>query len=345
MEEKRVSDSLEDDIRHRRSLELELEEMMADLGIKDTGEFIEKRKIKNRNASGLIAIAKTIQENCSEGLTVYDLDREIDDIAGDMEKLLELWEEEIIGSRPPGEPLQENITISETKLEDLKSELEGLEERQDSLDIRLDDHSKNLDDLQRRFSALDLSRHLDNFKDIDINSLDRLREAADLAEDFISLIDRQYNMALEAIKIFESIRDTEETKVSELFERLEISSIFEEITEGKYKDVRFDSQAGEVFVVDGNGKELPAENLSKGAYDQLFLSIRIAISEEILGGGNGFFIIDDAFLSSDSTRLSRQFKVLKRLADRGWSIIYFSVKDEIAQLSARFTKNKILEIK
>ena len=108
--------------------------------------------------------------------------------------------------------------------------------------------------------------------------------------------------------------------------------------------VKFDSQVQEVIVIDEYDGELPAENLSKGAYDQLFLTIRIAISEEILGEGSGFFIIDDAFLSSDRHRLERQFGILKKLADRGWSIVYFSVKDEVVQLSGRFTENKIIEI-
>ena len=146
------------------------------------------------------------------------------------------------------------------------------------------------------------------------------------------------------MKIFEDIKDREETKISDLFERLGVSELFGEITDGKYVEVKFDSQAQEVIVIDEYDGELPAENLSKGAYDQLFLAIRIAISEEILGEGSGFFIIDDAFLSSDRHRLEKQFEILKKLADRGWSIIYFSVKDEIAQLSRGFTENKIIEI-
>ena len=165
------------------------------------------------------------------------------------------------------------------------------------------------------------------------------------SEKFCELIDHQYDMAVESIRIFENIRDTEETKVSELFNRLPISDIFSDITDKRYTDVQFDSQAGEVIVEEKNGRKLPAENLSKGAYDQLFLSIRIAISEEIMGDGKGFFIIDDAFLSSDSGRLKKQFGVLKKLADSGWSIVYFSVKDEVAKLSPKYTKNKIIEMK
>jgi len=48
----------------------------------------------------------------------------------------------------------------------------------------------------------------------------------------------------------------------------------------------------------------------------------------MLRGQKGFFILDDAFLTSDAERLGRQFDMLRDLAEDGWQIIYFSVKDE-----------------
>ena len=120
--------------------------------------------------------------------------------------------------------------------------------------------------------------------------------------------------------------------------------MFEEITEGKYTGVHFDGGLQSVKVIDKFERELEASKLSKGAYDQLFLAIRIAIAEEMLGEGKGFFVMDDAFLASDSYRIKNQFKILKKLADRGWSILYFSVKDEVKDLAAEFSGNKVLEI-
>lgn len=345
MEEKRISEILSDGTRDRKSLQLEMDEVMAGLDIKDIKEFNTRRKIKNRAVSEIMAIAKTLRDVSDTGPDDHGLKEDPEDITGEMDNIINRWEEKIAASKPQGDPPSgEDKKIGHRQLEDMRLKLEELEQKENDLNLKLEDHRKTLNDFQRRFAAMDLSRYLDNFIEFDITNLERLREASDLAENFINLIDHQYNTSVEAIKIFESIKNREETKISDLFKRLEISEIFRDITEDKYTDVKFDSQAGKVIVIDGYGKELPAENLSKGAYDQLFLSIRIAISEEILGDGNGFFIIDDAFLSSDSGRLARQFKVLKRLADRGWSIVYFSVKDEVAGLSEEFTKNKIIEM-
>jgi uncharacterized protein YhaN len=344
MEEKRMTGTLDDDSRDKKSLELELEEINGILGIANIREFNEKRKIKNKAGSEILAIARVFRDIPDENPAGFEFDRDPDEIFEDMEGMIKGWEDKIVGSKPSGEMPARSEPISLKKQEDLRLKLESLEKDEGILNIKLEDHRKNLNDFQRRFAAMDLARYLENFHDSDITSLDRLKEAADFAEDFIKLIDHQYGIALEAIKIFESIKDTEETKVSELFKKLDISDIFTDITDGKYIDVKFDSQSSKVIVEDEHGKKLPAESLSKGAYDQLFLSIRIAISEEMLGDGNGFFIIDDAFLSSDSQRLKKQFKALKRLADRGWSIVYFSVKDEIAQLSTKYTKNKIIEM-
>jgi len=345
MEDKRLSDALEDDIRDSKSYELELQEIIGELGIRDVKQFNESRRIKNKAASEILSLARTLQEMPGGNIAAYDPDRDLDEMSGDFKHYINRWEEIIFASKPEGEYPDGGKEVSKRTLEDLRSRLDELEQEESNLKSRLEEHKRNLNDFQRRFAAMDLSRYLESLNGFDITNLERLKEAVDHSGNFIELVDRQQNIALEAIRIFEGIKDTEETKVSELFKKLDISGIFSDITEGKYIDVKFDSQAGEVIVQDEHGKKLQAESLSKGAYDQLFLSIRIAISEEILGDGSGFFIIDDAFLSSDTQRLKKQFKVLKRLADRGWSIVYFSVKDEIAQLSPKYTNNKIIQMK
>jgi len=345
MEDNSISDAIRDDIRDRKLLELKLEEVFGGLGIKNMEEFREKHRYKSRISAEIMAAEKALQDMFPLQDGSPAIDGNPDNIAGEMDTMMSRWENGIAGLRPEGDPPDaENFNFDPKQLEGSREKLERLEEKENSLDIKLGDHRKNLNDYQRRFANLDLARYLDNYNKVNINNLERLKEAADMAGSFINLINSQYENALEVLKIFEDIKDREETKISDLFERLKVSEIFKEITDGKYVDVKFDSQAQEVRVIDEYDGVLPAQNLSKGAYDQLFLAIRIAISEEILGEGSGFFIIDDAFLSSDRQRLRKQFEILKKLADRGWSIIYFSVKDEIAELSGEFTENKIIEI-
>ena len=81
-----------------------------------------------------------------------------------------------------------------------------------------------------------------------------------------------------------------------------------------------------------DGSLLDAEKLSGGAYDQLYLSIRIALGSKLLRDGKGFFIMDDPFVKADPERIRKQISILKEIAATGWQIIYFSAKGEIKDL-------------
>lgn len=81
-----------------------------------------------------------------------------------------------------------------------------------------------------------------------------------------------------------------------------------------------------------NGDTLDADKLSGGAYDQLYLSVRLALGEKLLKGSQGFFIMDDPFVKADRERLERQLEILKRICDTGWQVIYFTAKEEVVEL-------------
>ncbi len=146
---------------------------------------------------------------------------------------------------------------------------------------------------------------------------------------FIDDIVERKDLATRAIAIFEDIASQETEKVSVLFGReSEVSEYFREITAGVYEEIEFDQATASISARTGDGAKLKATQLSGGAYDQLYLSIRVALASAILGGEKGFFILDDPFLTSDAERLARQFQILRDLSEAGWQIIYFSVKDE-----------------
>jgi uncharacterized protein YhaN len=93
--------------------------------------------------------------------------------------------------------------------------------------------------------------------------------------------------------------------------------------------VEYDPEIGELKVVRPNGEALQAYKLSSGTYDQLYLSTRLSLAQRLLQSETGFLLLDDPFLTSDTKRLSRQLEVLLGLAEAGWQVVYFSVKDEI----------------
>ena len=137
--------------------------------------------------------------------------------------------------------------------------------------------------------------------------------------------------ALTAISIFENLEREEEEKISSLFGKdSPISKHFREITGGIYQEIEFivdDVKKVQVRLKDGS--TLDAANLSGGAYDQLYLSVRVALGEKLLKGSKGFFIMDDPFVKADKERLERQIDILRSISKLGWQIIYFTAKDEV----------------
>jgi exonuclease SbcC len=93
--------------------------------------------------------------------------------------------------------------------------------------------------------------------------------------------------------------------------------------------VLFNQGRGQIEVRRKDGVILEAEKLSGGAYDQLYLAIRLALGERILQGTKGFFIMDDPFVKADTARLQKQIEVLQRITQLGWQVLYFSAKAEI----------------
>jgi exonuclease SbcC len=83
-----------------------------------------------------------------------------------------------------------------------------------------------------------------------------------------------------------------------------------------------------LVVERSNDQQLTPAALSKGTRDQLYLCIRVALAQELPDIDEGFFIMDDAFLSADPDRLDRQVALLDTLTAQGWQIIYLTAKPD-----------------
>ena len=124
----------------------------------------------------------------------------------------------------------------------------------------------------------------------------------------------------------------EKERVTELFGTdSAVSEYFREITDGLYQNVVFNQRTGEIEVKRKDDLLLKAKNLSAGAYDQLYLSIRLSLGEKLLKDNKGFFIMDDPFVKADPDRLKKQLGMLRKISQSGWQIIYFSAKAEIKE--------------
>jgi uncharacterized protein YhaN len=158
--------------------------------------------------------------------------------------------------------------------------------------------------------------------------------------DFVENNENGRNNVLEALNIFEEIENEEKSKVTTLFgDNSKVSEYFREITNNFYKTVRLNPEEQEIQVERNDGEIFNADQLSAGTYDQLYLSIRLALGEKLLKGEKGFFIMDDPFIKSDKKRLERQLNILTKISQSGWQILYFSAKEEVKEALQKFIEN------
>jgi exonuclease SbcC len=152
---------------------------------------------------------------------------------------------------------------------------------------------------------------------------------------FTERIERDRRTAQDAIRICQLVDAEERARVSDLFgPGSPVTGYFSEITGGRYREVHYDPAKNFVYLVDAEGDRVPAASLSGGAYDQLYLAIRVTIATKLLADEKGFLILDDPFVKADADRLEQMFDVLRRLAKSGWQILYFSAKEEVKQMLA-----------
>jgi uncharacterized protein YhaN len=172
--------------------------------------------------------------------------------------------------------------------------------------------------------------------------LEKLEQRLD---EFISAIEEDAEASKTAIKIFDEIQEEEKEETAELFEEgSRATDLFQDITNGRYRKVTYDNEENQLEVEKSTGETFVPGELSDGTKDQLYLSIRVALGEQILEGNSGFFVMDDAFLTSDSSRLQTQAEVVERLAENGWQIIYLSSKEDAISALTERTDNDVIEL-
>ncbi len=235
------------------------------------------------------------------------------------------WEESLERLKP-FTGLGTGITYNEQEVSGLQQNLENLRRRQKELTEKWNMYQKQLLNMEQEISK--------NFgEEIDpvyCQTLADLEVAVRNLSEWIKYHEDYREQALIALELFDQIAAEEELKVLELFgEQSPVSRCFSKITGDRYKGVFFDAGQRKI-VVDTTGESaLYADQLSGGAYDQLYFSIRLALGEKLLAGETGFFILDDPFIKADPERLRILINMLLQVAGAGWQVMYFSAKGEV----------------
>ena len=114
-------------------------------------------------------------------------------------------------------------------------------------------------------------------------------------------------------------------------ERLErgATAYFQAITGRPGRRVELDEKFA-VSVVEPDGTRAVPAQLSKGAQDQLYLSLRLAIADLMASDLRLPFIFDDPFLNCDDERLGRIRQTLDAIAAGGRQVLLFSHRPDFA---------------
>jgi len=255
-----------------------------------------------------------------------------------LEENLSFWDEkvqELVGYKDESKEME----YDESMLSKMGKEGGTCEEKYNDLTGKMRDLRKELEDVERetnKIIELDTG-FLYCRTSVDLNAIrEKLQE-------FIDSTDDNKDTVLKVIGIFEEIEVEEKGKVSELFgKESDISGYFNKITGGVYEEVLFNRETERIEVKRKDGTILHAEKLSGGAYDQLYLSIRLVLGEKILKGKKGFFIMDDPFIKADTERLNRQLEMLMKISELGWQVIYFSAKGEVIDVLNKGIKKGLI---
>lgn len=311
--------------RHRKTVEdarAEKGERLEDAGVAGVREY--------RERVDALAATRAARERAAQSLGDALGEPATDEPDG----RTEYWQaelEDLVADLPGDVSATEYDPDRLATLEDRRAELQ---ERREELKTRLADHEERLDAFDRRIDEIDADPFLGESIRLESRSLEGLAATAAQLEGLVERIERDADVAREALDIFAELEAAEAQKMTELFgPGSRAASVFERITDGRYEGVRYDPERRELLVRRDaeDGSALTTAELSRGTTEQLYLAARLGLAEQLLGTEPGVLLLDDAFLPADSTRLREGFAVLKTLAEEGWQVLYFTAKAEIGE--------------
>ncbi len=167
------------------------------------------------------------------------------------------------------EKINEEINYYENKIYNLNLEINKLEIKKENIEPELE----NLSNLEEELYAAKEEYEV----------LKKTKESIELAKNLLA-------------KSYEKMKNS----VSPIFTE-KLSKNIEKITKGKYSNIFFSDEQGLTVELE-NGNYIPAERLSIGTIDQLYLSLRLAMLDEV-SKEKIPIILDESFAYYDDERL------------------------------------------
>lgn len=174
---------------------------------------------------------------------------------------------------------------------------------------------RELDELERSARVAERSAHVESLR----------AEAAELVREW-TVLSMARNAIERTLDVFERERQPEVVR--------DASASFGRVT-GQRWDALLPGSDGELAVLGGSGARLDAKHLSRGATEQLYLSMRLALARAHAAKAESLpLLLDDVLVNADDARRERLAAELGRLADH-LQVIVFTASESTAELLAR----------
>ncbi len=111
------------------------------------------------------------------------------------------------------------------------------------------------------------------------------------------------------------------------------SGYLREITGGAYQELRLSRDLRISVRIPGTGHlhDQPEKSLSKGAVDQIYFALRLALVQSISDTGERVpMLLDDPFANYDDARLDQTMRMLARIGERS-QILLFTCREDVAR--------------
>lgn len=162
-------------------------------------------------------------------------------------------------------------------------------------DIKL--REKSVSRISLDIHETELNKKAYNEKLEELSKIQEDLEAAEEEREELISLNNSYNLAKECLeKAYEEVKKNISPKFTN-----NLCEIIKEISNGKYNVVKFTDDEGLIVELD-SGNYVPAERLSIGTIDQMYLSLRLSALKE-MSEEQMPIILDEAFAYFDNERL------------------------------------------
>ena len=251
------------------------------------------------------------------------INQNIDQLKNEIEILQNNNEEYINNTKQIEEKIKKetNEKIEKIKTKDNENEINKMLQK-NNIENEYDNQQAKLNNLKLELHKLELEKE---------NILPKLENLSALEEE-LSNIEEKYEELKNTSKSINLAKEYLELAYQKMKENVtpkftkNLSENINKITSGKYKNVKFNDEKGLIVEIE-NGNYISAENLSIGTIEQLYLSLRLALVEEI-SEETMPIILDEAFAYYDKTRLEKILKYLIEETKNRQILIFTCTKRE-----------------